>query len=31
MQLVMVKKKRLAAKSIEGNIYDCVCRYEAAS
>ncbi|KAL9386076.1 hypothetical protein Peur_023086 [Populus x canadensis] len=31
MQLVMVKKKRLAAKSIKGNIYDCVCRYEAAS
>jgi len=31
MQLVMVKKKRLAAESIKGNIYDCVCRYEAAS
>jgi type II pantothenate kinase len=31
MQLAMVKNQRLAEKLIEGNIYDCVCRYEPAS
>lgn len=31
MQLAMVKNQRLAAKLINGNIYDCVCRFEPAS
>lgn len=31
VQLAMVKNQRLAEKLIEGNIYDCVCRYEPAS
>ncbi|CAN0830170.1 Pantothenate kinase 2 [Linum grandiflorum] len=28
LKLAMVKNQRLAEKLIEGNIYDCVCRYE---
>ncbi|XP_059303936.1 pantothenate kinase 2 isoform X2 [Lycium ferocissimum] len=31
LKLAMVKNQRLAAKLVEGNIYDCVCRYEPAS
>ncbi|XP_061956966.1 pantothenate kinase 2-like [Populus nigra] len=31
LKLAMVKNQRLAEKLIEGNIYDCVCRYEPAS
>ncbi|KAI9174815.1 hypothetical protein LWI28_023120 [Acer negundo] len=31
LKLAMVKNQRLAVKLIEGNIYDCVCRYEPAS
>ncbi|KAL8457807.1 hypothetical protein ACS0TY_035617 [Phlomoides rotata] len=30
LKLAMVKNQRLAAKLIKGNIYDCVCRFEAA-
>ncbi|CAN1347721.1 Pantothenate kinase 2 [Linum perenne] len=30
LKLAMVKNQRLAEKLIEGNIYDCVCRYEPA-
>ncbi|KAK4479335.1 hypothetical protein RD792_014847 [Penstemon davidsonii] len=31
LKLAMVKNQRLAEKLIKGNIYDCVCRFEAAS
>ncbi|KAM3381091.1 pantothenate kinase 2 [Capsicum galapagoense] len=31
LKLAMVKNQRLAAKLVNGNIYDCVCRYEPAS
>ncbi|KAI3504592.1 hypothetical protein L2E82_46491 [Cichorium intybus] len=31
LKLAMVKNQRLAEKLIEGNIYDCVCRYEPAT
>ncbi|OVA16989.1 protein of unknown function DUF89 [Macleaya cordata] len=31
LKLAMVKNQRLAEKLIKGNIYDCVCRYEAAA
>ncbi|KAI9384571.1 hypothetical protein POPTR_012G081600v4 [Populus trichocarpa] len=31
LKLAMVKNQRLAEKLIEGNLYDCVCRYEPAS
>ncbi|KAI7754072.1 hypothetical protein M8C21_009587 [Ambrosia artemisiifolia] len=31
LKLAMVKNQRLAEKLINGNIYDCVCRYEPAS
>ncbi|CAI0547252.1 unnamed protein product [Linum tenue] len=31
LKLAMVKNQRLAEKLIQGNIYDCVCRYEPAS
>ncbi|KAL0341543.1 UNVERIFIED_CONTAM: Pantothenate kinase [Sesamum calycinum] len=31
LKLAMVKNQRLAAKLINGNIYDCVCRFEPAS
>ncbi|KAL1566182.1 Pantothenate kinase 2, mitochondrial [Salvia divinorum] len=31
LKLAMVKNQRLAAKLINGNIYDCVCRFEAAA
>ncbi|GAB4845691.1 Pantothenate kinase 2, mitochondrial [Ancistrocladus abbreviatus] len=31
LKLAMVKNQRLAEKLIQGNIYDCVCRYESAS
>ncbi|XVF09297.1 hypothetical protein REPUB_Repub07fG0080500 [Reevesia pubescens] len=31
LKLAMVKNQRLAEKLIEGNIYDCVCRYESAT
>lgn len=29
-QLAMVKNQRLAEKLVQGNIYDCVCRFEPA-
>ncbi|KAL9275545.1 Pantothenate kinase 2-like protein [Drosera capensis] len=31
LKLAMVKNQRLAEKLIQGNIYDCVCRYEPSS
>ncbi|KAL7138993.1 hypothetical protein ABFS83_09G020600 [Erythranthe nasuta] len=31
LKLAMVKNQRLAAKLINGNIYDCVCRFEPAN
>ncbi|XP_062116258.1 pantothenate kinase 2 isoform X2 [Humulus lupulus] len=31
LKLAMVKNQRLAKNLINGNIYDCVCRYEPAS
>ncbi|KAM0979547.1 hypothetical protein ACFX13_015672 [Malus domestica] len=31
LKLAMVKNQRLAQKLIQGNIYDCVCRYEPVS
>ncbi|GER38515.1 pantothenate kinase [Striga asiatica] len=31
LKLAMVKNQRLAAKLINGNIYDCVCRFEPAA
>ncbi|KAG9133636.1 hypothetical protein Leryth_024106 [Lithospermum erythrorhizon] len=31
LKLAMVKNQRLAEKLIQGNIYDCVCRFEPAS
>ncbi|CAH9069588.1 unnamed protein product [Cuscuta epithymum] len=31
LKLAMVKNQRLAERLINGNIYDCVCRYEAAA
>ncbi|GFP92357.1 pantothenate kinase 2 [Phtheirospermum japonicum] len=31
LKLAMVKNQRLAAKLINGNIYDCVCRFEPAT
>ncbi|KAB2609337.1 pantothenate kinase 2 [Pyrus ussuriensis x Pyrus communis] len=31
LKLAMVKNRRLAQKLIQGNIYDCVCRYEPVS
>ncbi|KAF9626720.1 hypothetical protein IFM89_038894 [Coptis chinensis] len=30
LKLAMVKNQRLAEKLVNGNIYDCVCRYEPA-
>lgn len=31
LKLAMVKNQRLAEQIINGSIYDCVCRFEAAS
>ncbi|KAL6007009.1 Pantothenate kinase 2, mitochondrial [Asimina triloba] len=31
LKLAMVKNQRLAEKLINGNIYDCICRFEPAS
>ncbi|CAA6671454.1 unnamed protein product [Spirodela intermedia] len=30
LKLAMVKNQRLAEKLVQGNIYDCVCRFESA-
>jgi len=30
LKLAMVKNQRLAEKIVNGNIYDCICRYEPA-
>lgn len=31
LKLAMVKNQRLAEKIVNGNIYDCICRYEPAA
>ena len=31
MQLAMIKNQRLAEQLVGGDIYDCVCRFEAGS
>jgi hypothetical protein len=31
VQLAMVKNQRLAEKLFDGNIYDCICKFEPIS